>query len=128
MQAMSVTLHRSSWQCQILNPGTKPTSSCILVGFVTTGTQWELLLILLDLKLSRNIYFFFFFFFFFFKKKKENKQTKTRLERDCPRQTGVKKHIFFFFFFFSLFKRKQEHKQLKPRWQRNWPRQPGSEQ
>ena len=39
-------LHHSSGQCQTLNPlrpGIKPTSSCILVVFVTTEPQGELL-------------------------------------------------------------------------------------
>ena len=40
-------LHHSSQQCQILNPlseaGIKPTSSWIIVGFVTTEPRWELL-------------------------------------------------------------------------------------
>ena len=42
-------LHHSSQQCQILNslseaarPGIEPTSSWILVGFVSTEPQWEL--------------------------------------------------------------------------------------
>ena len=42
-------LYHSSWQCRILNPlsepGIKPASSWILVGFVTTEPQWKLLII-----------------------------------------------------------------------------------
>ena len=40
-------LHHSSWQGWIstgypVRPGIKPTSSWILVGFVSAGPQWEL--------------------------------------------------------------------------------------
>ena len=38
-------LHHSSWQCRILNPlsrpGIKPSSSCILVRFISTELWWE---------------------------------------------------------------------------------------
>ena len=44
--AKTAGLHHSSQQCRILNPLTeariKPTSSWILVGFLTTKPQWEL--------------------------------------------------------------------------------------
>ena len=40
-------LHRSSWQCQILNPlseaAIEPASSWILVRFISAEPQWELL-------------------------------------------------------------------------------------
>ena len=49
-------LHRSSWQCQILNPlrrpGIEPISAWIPVGFLTTEPQWEM----------RNSEVFCFFF------------------------------------------------------------------
>ena len=42
-------LHHNSWQHHILNPlatsGFKPSSSWILVRFVTTEPQWELLVL-----------------------------------------------------------------------------------
>ena len=55
-------LHHSSWQRRLLNPpskaGIEPASSWILVGFVTTEPQRELLLIIyifyLSLKSPRN--------------------------------------------------------------------------
>ena len=41
----AVSLHRSSWQCRILNPlskaGDQPPSSWILVRFISTAPQWE---------------------------------------------------------------------------------------
>ena len=37
------SLHYSSRQCQILNSGTEPTSSCIIVWFITAETPGELM-------------------------------------------------------------------------------------
>ena len=34
--------HHSSWQCCILNPQNEPTSSWILVRFISVEPQWEL--------------------------------------------------------------------------------------
>ena len=35
-------LHHSSWQCHWACPGIEPTTSWLLVGFVSTAPQWEL--------------------------------------------------------------------------------------
>ena len=77
-------LHRSSQQCQILNPLSKdPVSSRILAGFVSAVPQWELFMfhsyisffdsvmcfdniLCWYIKILRYFSFFFFFFFFFF--------------------------------------------------------------